>query len=212
MKVTLIGFHRGSGGNFLARVLTLDDKTVPIGPNPNLNTKERLSFYRYEDKKFVKPFNKIGSDGLSNWVRQELNEFYFPLTLGIEKLSQLQKHVIEPVHLDHMLTKCRYFGPDDEVEIVYLDPSDCIDWMSKQILHKINSNYEQIRNIKKNIFDDEKILIENFTIKHKIFLKDIISNEDTFLSCYIKICSIIGVRNYNSMALALYNDWRATWA
>ena len=59
MNVKLIVFTRGSGGNFLARVLTLDESTAPMGGGMP-TTEERYNRYLYSnvDSKIKKSYNK----------------------------------------------------------------------------------------------------------------------------------------------------------
>ena len=107
MKANIICFLKGSGGNFLARVLSLDTTTVPLGgivDDSQVDLQQRLE--RYDYTKFLDMnFSQMQSNGLSNWVDQELTHLCFPLAMGFEKLAKLNLDIVEPIHPEHFEEK-----------------------------------------------------------------------------------------------------------
>lgn len=202
MIVNLILFNRGCGGNFLARVLTLDPSTVCLGKE-NFNTPaERCEYYCYQDS--AVPFNTPAGNGLSVWVDKELNYFYFPFTRGFEELLQLNQTVIEPIHPDHYNNKLQLLGQDDSVFLYYIDPAGCDTWVLNQIKHKISLSATQPKH---NALSD----ILNSTAAQPISLNQILHSETTFVDEYIKICNNMKLNSYPDLALRIYRTWKKTW-
>ena len=137
MIANIILFVAGSGGNFLARILTLDPATIPIGGDGE-TASERSELYHYSniDKLLNKKYNNFNNNGLSDWVEIELNKMFFPMTLGVEKITKMNKILVEPIHPSHYETKLGYFGKDDILKILYIDPIDCEQWITTQRIHK----------------------------------------------------------------------------
>jgi hypothetical protein len=213
MKVNIILFISGSGGNFLARVFTLDPKTVPIGGIGD-DAESRFKRYHYSniDKILKNSYNKFLENGLSEWVSIELEQMFFPLTMGVETLTQLNKTVIEPMHPNHFDTKSQFFGVDDEVILFYIDPTECEEWIVKQQIHKgackiIKNFSDMLQTVTKDI----EFLNLKATNARPISLKKIISSKDTFLEEYKKICTVMNLKNYDYFALEIYDSWTKTW-
>jgi hypothetical protein len=210
-------FVKGSGGNFLARVLTLDPATVPLGgtvDNSSLTTPERLDRYRYNDQFYTKQFNKpSGNNGLSHWVNMELNQYYFPLTMGVEKLIDLNLTVVEPIHPEHFEQKLQYFGVDDQIKFCYIDPLDCHSWIVDQRFHKgvCSANTSRVA-AEKQVFDDCKHLQQIVTDEFvPVNLKNILLSGQDFLNEYDKICKHLNILSFPTEALEIYQTWKKTW-
>lgn len=202
MKVNIVLFDRGSGGNFLSRVLTLDPTTVPLGNLDHCSPEQRCEYYCYKTP--TGPLNTALPSGLSTWVDTELNQFYFPFTRGMEQLTQLNQTVVEPMHPDHYSNKIQLLGPDDQVSVYYIDPTHCEDWIAAQVKHKIFSNRVHC------IVPDLKTVINGLDA-HPISLEQIIKSESTFVEEYVKICSSMNLISYTDLALRIYKTWRTTW-
>jgi hypothetical protein len=206
MNVNIVLFNRGAGGNFLARVLTLDPKTVALGKE-NIDTAEQRCL-KYCYNKITQPFNSPShkGNGLSVWVDTELNDFYFPLTRGVEKLITLNQIVVEPVHPDHYKEKIKLFGKDDQIKLYYIDITECENWVHDQAVHKILITPENQKNqttILKSIVSGQ--------LAHPISLKNIIESELTFCAEYVKICKLMNLISYPELALKIYKSWQKTW-
>jgi hypothetical protein len=202
MKINIVLFNRGSGGNFLARVLTLDPATVCLGKNNIESAVDRCNYYCYDA--IAVPPNTPAGNGLSVWVDKELNQYYFPLTRGIEQLVQLNQLIIEPIHPDHYQTKLQLLGPDDHAKLYYIDPTGCENWVAAQVRHKIMAN------IKQPLSEDLNSIIEKQPAE-AISLQKIIESEQTFLSEYVRVCNIMQLKSYPDLALKIYKTWQQTW-
>ena len=203
MKVNIILFDRGAGGNFLARVLTLDPSTVCLGKNNIESAEERCNYYCYENLKM--PPNTPAGNGLSVWVDQELNHFYFPFSRGFKELAELNKVVIEPIHPDHYNNKLQLLGHDDSTSLYYIDTLDCESWVTNQFRHKISQTVPA--KLQDNFLKD----ILNSNIANAISLRQIINSELTFLDEYVKICDYMQLNSYTELALRIYRSWKKTW-
>jgi hypothetical protein len=208
MKVNVILFNQGSGGNFLSRVLTLDPKTVCLGADIIDTAEQRCEYYCY-DPPTIAP-NTHAKNGLSVWVDQELNKFYFPFSRGIEKLIELDKLIIEPMHPSHWDTKRQLLGIDDQIDLYYIDPNGCESWIKNQVRHKIYSPGNIEQEFQKQITALNSILQHNNA--QAISLKNILDNDQSFLWECEKICNTLEVEFYSSLALKIYKSWRRTWA
>lgn len=204
MKVNIILFDRGSGGNFLARVLTLDPSTVALGNLNNSSPEQRCDYYCY--KLPTGPLNTLLPNGLSTWVDAELNQFYFPFTRGIEQLLNLNQTVIEPMHPDHYANKLQLLGPDDQVNVYYIDPSNCEQWIAAQVRHKIDARRVQPLPVQPGLAE-----VINRLDAHPISLEQMIKSELTFVDEYVKICNSMNLISYADLALRIYKTWRTTW-
>ena len=193
MKAILICFVKGSGGNFLSRVLSLDTNVIPIGgmrEGKIMSEIERLE--RYDYTKFSSlDFSSRNSNGLSNWVDRELNHFYFPLTMGVENLIKLNLDIVEPMHPEHFEQKLNYFGQDDNLIFGYIDPSDCLDWIIDQRYHKgVMLQQSPKLSILASTLDELeqlKSLQKNNNFIFSISLKNILESESKFLVFLNKI-------------------------
>jgi len=209
MNINAILFNRGAAGNFLARVLTLDPATVALGSNEFESAAERCKHYCYPVTS--EPPAAHHSNGLSVWVNNELNNFYFPFTRGIEKLVELDKIVIEPIHPDHYYNKLSLLGDDDCVQLYYMDIDDCEDWVMQQVRHKILKTNDQL------IVEDQKQQnsaladILQQASAEPIFLKRILMSDESFLQEYLRISQLMGLNAYCEFASAIYQSWRCTW-
>jgi len=217
MQVKIVFYIIGSGGNFLNRALTLDPKTVPLGGYDGthyLSPEQRAHRYHYDRviELIGNQFNKFNSRNVSNWVKIELEKIYFPLTLGIEKLIELDQIVVEMVHPHHWADKKELFGIDDDLELFYLDTKDCESWIASQRLHKVCKNGQLDRELGK-VYQDQKHmldLIENLKIK-PIYLKKIIDSPESFMQEYSRICDLLKLNSYPDLALSIYQSWQLTW-
>jgi hypothetical protein len=212
MNINIIIFCFGCGGNFLARVLTLDEKTVSLGKK-NLTTKQRAEHYNYKniDNKISGQYNTFLPSGLSNWANIELNEMFFPLSRGVDTLVKLNLDIVEPMHPRHYEVKLNYFGVDDNINVLYIDPTDCIDWIVDQRIHK-GAYIDSIKNIKQSTLDEIDILNQVKNNAVPISLKNIISSDEKFLKEYYRACEVCNVKIFDSYALEIYKSWRRTWA
>ena len=207
MKVTIILFNRGSGGNFLARILTLDPSTVCLG-NANIDSaQDRCEYYCYSEPT-ISP-NTHAGNGLSVWVDNELNHFYFPFTRGFKQLIEMNLTVVEPIHPDHYHTKIQLLGTDDRITLSYIETTGCENWIKQQIKHKIYMLNKTIAPLLDDTILNSIIVDQAAT---PINLKNIIESELTFEAEYIKICNRLELNSYPELALKIYRTWRRTWA
>jgi len=214
MIANLILFVPGSGGNFLARALTLDTATVALGGIDD-NTEQRHNRYHYSNINNVlhRQYNTMSKNGLSSWVSIELEQMYFPLTQGIKTLIGLNKIVVEPMHPEHYETKLGYFGQDDTVNLFYIDPTDCAEWIAAQRIHKgarrqIESLSQTISRVNEEIVQLQR-MCEHATA---ISLSAILKSQDDFLLEYQKTSLAMNLTTHNQYASSIYASWRETWA
>ena len=210
MIVNLIIYNAGAGGNFLGRVLTLDQTTFPMGgiDIDIPSTADRFRRYCYDNKFDSIKFNSILSNGLSRWVDYELNNCYFPLTSTMETLLEYNLKIIEPIHPHYVEKKINLFGNNDQLNFYYIDPTGCTDWIHKQVQHKIDQNITL-----------DKILsgINLLNLKltqyscYPISLANIIKSQSSFIKEYNKICNILNLIAHNQFAIQIYNSWKKTW-
>jgi hypothetical protein len=208
-------FLRGSGGNFLARVLTLDPSTVPIGggaDTAHLPTNKRVDRYRYDDQFSNKKFNVFLDSKLSVWVDKELNQYYFPLTIGVEKLIELNLIIVEPMHPEHFEQKLQYFGNDDQLTFFYVDPTNCMKWIVEQRLHK-GAYTPSTASIEQNTLDELNCLMQLLKKYDPISIKleNIIHSELEFLKEYRLACKNLKLPPYPTEDLEIYQSWKKTW-
>lgn len=78
MNVKLVIYPHGAGGNFLARILTLDKTVFPMGDcHVNSSPKFLVDYYKYDNISLGEnTYNEMLPNGLSKWVDIELNEYY----------------------------------------------------------------------------------------------------------------------------------------
>jgi hypothetical protein len=218
MQVKIILFIVGSGGNFLNRVLTLDPETVPLGGYNGTNyLSPEHRAHKYHYGKIIEvignQFNKINSGNLTNWVKIELEKLYFPLTIGIEKLTELNQIVVEMVHPHQWAGKKELFGVDDDLELFYLDIQDCEPWIASQRLHKVLENgyldqvLEKVHQDQTQLFD----VIKDLKIE-PIYLKKILHSPDSFIQEYSRTCDLLKLNSYQDLALSIYQSWQLTWS
>jgi len=205
MQVKIILFPRGAGGNFLARVLTLDPATVPLGSENCSTSQQRCEQYCYTN--IDTPFNRRLSNGLSSWVDTELNHFYFPLTRGFEELISLDQIVVEPIHPDHYSQKINLFGESDEIELYYLDITGCKEWVHDQVTHKISDTADHTLEFE---LESLNTMIKDLS-PTPISLLQILKSESTFGDEYIKLCNSMKLNSYPELALTIYRSWKNTW-
>ena len=217
MKINLILFNSGAGGNFLSRVLTLDTVTFPLGGVSHgvPTAQQRFEKYRYGDQFAGFRFNEPLSNGFSKWVDMELTQYYFPLSSGMETLIEKDLVIIEAIHPHHYEEKLALFGPDDQIQHFYIDPRGCEDWIIDQQFHKgvLPATVSKDR--------ARQYLLENITVLknivttvncYPISLTNVIQDQDSFLLEYVKICQILEVRAYENYATKIYQSWKTTWA
>jgi len=219
MKIKIIFFIVGSGGNFLNRVLTLDPKTVPLGgycddSNNYLSPQDRAYRYHYDRVTEIigNKFNIIGTDNLTDWVKVELEKMYFPFTIGFEKLVELNQLVIEMVHPHQWQEKKELLGKDDEIELFYLDLKGCESWVASQRLHKVSTDGKWNKTLKQVYQDQENMLkLVNELNIQPFFLKEIISDTNSFMQECQRICTLFELKFYPDLALSIYESWKLTW-
>jgi hypothetical protein len=217
MKANIICFLKGSGGNFLARVLSLDTTTVPLGgivDDSQVDLQQRLE--RYDYTKFLDMnFSQMQSNGLSNWVDQELTHLCFPLAMGFEKLAKLNLDIVEPIHPEHFEEKISYFGQDHELTFVYLDPTNCVDWIVDQRYHKgvVLQNTPRSSALALTLANIDQLnsLRKKYNFIYSINLENILMSESTFLDEYKKTCDVFGLTVHEECALQIYRSWKLTW-
>jgi len=210
MKVSLILFQVGAGGNFLSRVLTLDESTVPVGGYIEqeffLSTNSRLERYHYRNVvKEIGNNYKILDSGITTWVDFELNKMFLPLTIGIEELVGYNQHVIEFVHPHDYKTKIELFGSDDDVTTYYLDSGDSLDWVYKQASTKSTVKY-----MKDVVHEYDQLvqIAKEYNMK-KFSLHNILNS---FVDEYNLMCKTVGCKPHIDQAVTIYNSWKQTWA
>ena len=210
MIVNLIIYNAGAGGNFLGRVLTLDQTTFPMGgiDIDIPSTTDRFSRYYYDNKFESIKSNNILSNGLSCWVDYELNKYYFPLTSTMETLLEYNLKIIEPIHPHQIEEKINLFGKDDQIKFYYVDPTGCADWIHNQVQHKIDLNVTLDKVISGiNLLD---VKLTQYSC-YPISLANIIKSRASFLKEYNKICNILEITAHNQYAIQIYNSWKKTW-
>lgn len=214
MKVKVILYSVGSGGNFLGRVLSLDDRTVPVGAVGPLSTEQRYNKYCYNNiiEAIGGRFDQQQANGLSAWVNIELNDMYMPMTLGMEVLSKLNSIVVEPMHPRLYQDKIQYFGPDDQIELLYVDPTNCEDWIVDQRLHKGACLGESREQILAETLQEIELLKQLAGNAPAISLEKIIASDTDFLNEYNRVCGICNLDAHGTYALGIYQSWRQTWS
>jgi len=212
MQVSLILFPVGAGGNFMSRVFSLDETTVPIGGYQGgtnfLNVQDRYNRYHYDQvlKNTGQDYNKLLKSGLTKWVDYELNNMYFPLTFGMEKLAKFNQHIVEPLHLWHIEDKMQLFGKDDLIKIYYVDCTDVEEWVCRQAITKGGMADITVA----DVFTECNAL-DQFANEKKlqsIQLKSILYDFETE---YPRVCKIIGVRAHKQYAKQIFDSWKQTW-
>ena len=223
--VSLIIYQIGAGANFLSRVLSLDETTVPVGGYQEgtnfLNVQDRYKKYHYNQvleytgkdfNKIIKgnpskDFNKIikGNIAVTKWVDYELNHMCFPLTLGIEKLVELDQHIIEPLHLWDYKTKLKLFGKRDIIAPThYIDCTNCFEWVAAQAMFK--STVKSAKDVR--IQGDD---VDNYAKQNNLLpirLEELLYN---FEIEYERVCKSIKVKAHTEYALQIFNSWKDTW-
>jgi hypothetical protein len=219
MQAKIVFFIAGSGGNFLNRVLTLDTRTVPLGGYDSignyLSVEQRAHRYHYDRiiEVIGNKFNKINSGNLTDWVKIELEKMYFPLTVGMEKLILLDQIVVEMIHPHHWHEKKELFGPDDDLELFYLDVKDCKPWVASQRLHKVLEN-GCLDTVLEKVHQDQAYmldLIKDLKVK-PVYLKNILDSTHSFMQEYARICDLLKLNCYPDLALSIYQSWQSTWS
>ena len=179
LDANLIIYNRGAGGNFLARLLTLDEATVPLGSKDNLTTQERFELYHYKNIQLsYDSYGTFNKEHLSHWVDIELKEMFFPLTCGVETLLAMDLKIIEPMHPDELEEKLNHFGPDDTTNLMVLDSTGYKDWVLKQKIHK--GAYTNIDLVEIN-YETECEIINYLSNPYQIKLSNILGTNDEFL-------------------------------
>lgn len=213
LDIGILLFNRGAGGNFLARVLTLDPTTVCLSAQNIDNVDERSQLYHYNSLKLSPhEFSLPATDGLSRWVSYELFEMYFPLSRGVENLLELNLKVIEPIHPNHLMDKLNLFGSDDQIKIAIIENND-LNWTYNQVLHKISKNvsrqqFNKFIDMENNIIDNHRKIHQYISIK----LSDIIGSQTNFIRAYHQLCEFFNVKFYDEHATEIRNSWKKTWA
>lgn len=210
MKVSLILFQVGAGGNFLSRVLTLDESTVPVGGYNNnekyLSLGNRLERYHYSNViAKVNNHYPVLDNGLTTWVDHELNKMFFPLSNGVEKLIEYNQHVIEFIHPWHYKTKMELFGPGDEISTYYLDSGDSLDWVYQQA-----STKSTVMNLKETVSQYNQLI--KVASEHNMQKFSLYNILNSFEDEYNLMCKTIGCRPHVDEAVTIYNSWKQTWA
>jgi hypothetical protein len=210
LDASLIIYNRGAGGNFIARILTLDEATVPLGSKNNLTTLERFELYDYKNIKLdYNSYGTFNKDSLSNWVDIELKEMYFPLTRGIEALLEMNLQIIEPMHPDELEEKLNYFGIDDITNLIVLDSTGQQEWVLKQKIHK--GAYADIQSVEIE-YETECKIIDQLSTLNCIDLAHILGTDNEFVQEYHRACDMCRVEAYDDLAIQLRNSWKETWA
>lgn len=210
MNVKIVLFQIGAGGNFLSRVATLDDNTVPLGgyteDSNYLSTSERFLRYQYSNipKDIIETFDELLPNGLTKWVDYELFTMFFPLTIGFEKLIKYNQTVVEFVHPEHYYEKLTFFGNDDCVETYWLDSSGCLDWVYRQ-----GSTKTTVRSIKE--VNDSYCLMKQIAEKENASSFSLLNILNSFETEYLEMCNKLNVKAHMPEALGIYHSWKKTW-
>lgn len=208
LTVYFISYISGSGGNFLGRVLSLDEKVVGMGADGLTSTLEQRRInYNYSTLPFS--YNEYSQ----HWVNYELEIMYLPLKLGINKLLEINAKIIEPIEPENFYQKLKLFDNDDQLIYLHIDISNCINWVNRQRKHKGAHNFSKLNiplETTLDIIDLDKI-VSNYK-SYPISLEKIILSEEYFLIEYEKICNYCKIKNYNDIALEIYRSWKGTWA
>lgn len=209
ITVYFIHYISGSGGNFLGRVFSLDDSIVGMGSNGfTSSTLDRQKTYNYTTIPIE--YNNYKND----WVNYELEIMYFPLTLGVIKLSNINARIIQPVEPFNFYNKLNLFGKDDIINHLHVDTEHCIEWINQQKKHK---GAHIVPNVKKIPIETTKDLVDLTRIiekinSHKINLNNIISSDEGFITEYEKACDFVQSKKHTDIALEIYWSWKKTWA
>jgi hypothetical protein len=220
MQIKIVFFVVGSGGNFLNRVLTLDPTTVPMGAGQQQQhfcAEQRYQRYHYDRVKshVGSNSNEMLANCLTRWVDHELNFMYFPLSMGMERLIQLDQMVIEMIHPHHWIEKQKLFGIDDRMQFFYIDPSACVHWVVDQCMSKVfpsGAQYERVLASVENSINQLQEIVSQLNTIETIYLDRIIGNEDSFLEEYQRICNSMALQSYTEYAKEIYRSWKTTWA
>lgn len=205
LKYIFIVYLPGYAGNFLLRLLSLTNETVPALPNilleecdsiPLLSIEERLSIYSFSDIR----------NRYSSWqsFHRDWADF-FSHKLISSKINNHFSYICFSLHLPEFFK----FKPEIEVIknkmifFVDLDRQKYQTWLnkSKEDLHfkyRLDEikNYYIWKNSTKNLFP--------------IDLTKIIENEFGFIDEYLKVCNLIGISPNINAALNLYKEWYDT--
>lgn len=208
ITVYCLHYISGSGGNFLGRVFSLDENLVGMGSNGIGSTlHERRNSYNYSTLPFA--YN----DYKNNWVKYELEVMHLPLAIGIEKLSQINARLVEPIEPELFYDKLDLFGSDDVLHHMHIDVSNCKDWVNQQKEHK---RAHVVRSEMIPVETDNDIIKLDKVVKefnsYPISLENIISSDNDFIKEYEKACKYCQIKNYNDIALEIYWSWKKTWA
>ena len=208
ITVYFIHYISGSGGNFLGRIFSLDENIIGMGSNGLTSTlQQRRNTYNYSSLPFGRDSYK------TNWVNYELQVMHLPLTLGIDKLSEINARLVEPVEPEVFYNKLDLFGYEDRLVHLHIDIANCVDWVNEQREHKHAHNLS-VAEIPGETESD--IISLNQIVKdynsYSINLKKIISSDEEFIQEYEKICRFCNIKNYNDIALEIYWSWKKTWA
>lgn len=206
INIVFILFTRGSAGNFLTRLITLDPTTICLGSNDLLTADERYSLYSYNNY----PTLPITTFNSQEWFLFEKQIAYPTISRGIEKINDSGLLAIEGLHPDNYSHMMSLFGVGDSVRFISIDTSDCDEWVIDQRLNKkVGGQIDKI-SIKKSIIED-RAFINSIPVIYSISLKNIL-NADNFLNEYHNIASTLGLEIFDDLAVRLYQNWKHTWA
>ena len=210
VKASLILFPIGAGGNFMSRVFSLDETTVPVGGYQEgtnfLNVQDRYKRYHYNRvlEYTGQDYSKLLQSGLTKWVDYELNNMYFPLTFGMEKLVSLDQHIVEPLHFGHLEDKIQLFGKDDDITLYFVDCTNEEEWVYRQA-----STKSTVKNLQDTLEACNEL--HHYAIENKlqgVRLSGILHNFDQE---YNRVCELIGVTAHEEFAKQIFDSWKLTW-
>lgn len=209
ITVNFIHYISGSGGNFLGRVLSLDEGITGMGANGlTSSTLDRQKAYNYSTLLLKHENYK------TEWVNYELENMHFPLTLGIEKLSQANAKIVQPVEPFNFYDKLCLLDKDDKIKHFHIEPDNCIEWGNKQKIYKGAHIVPDLAKVpletSLQLSDLKKIIkkVNSYPIK----LSNVISSEKGFTIEYEKACEFLETNSYTDIALEIYRSWKNTWA
>lgn len=206
MNINIITYVRGSAGNFFLRTLALDPTSVALGSGPyqHLTLAERQAQYAYVNT----PKLPVGPEGQEWWNYELKNQR--PMTrLGIPELETLNHVIMETTHPENFDSFISNFGDNDVIKHLYIDITDCEDWVLEQQRRKLGIIENQDTRMKDAC--DRLESIKSTHAMHDIRLKPIIDDDLGFLQEYHEACEYLGLVHYPREALILYRQWIKTW-
>ena len=194
-------FLPGAGGNFLARCLNFLDGAVCFVPSI-----EKTIPRTFEEKQKILHYKRVY--GLKfherNWVMEE--QMLIPYSL-VHRVPYIPwaRYDIRIAHPDNTNWWQTFMSSGNNNLLLYIDPTGLFDWCLLNALYK-NSYWSD-----DNISNHPRF--KNNNEFYKVSLKNIIANEESFMSEFQKICEQLKhtLSLHEETAIReLYRDWITT--